>query len=255
MSYVVITQEPEDLESGRVLRAPHWITILITATLLIVPGVLTLLGAWRTGGRSDSVPGPGSASLASEISRRAAFFSSPIRCVPERSAFHSSHPCDSYGCILWWLHTSSSPEVVIGHDGFLFLNGLENVDPIEMSVGMRQFSPPELQMTVSRFVRWRRWMQRNGIHYAAVMAPNKETTYKDKLPEGRYLHWHPTMADSLVHAPTGIFDMREALANAKANLRCRLSTTRILTGIFGAAYNGYRFMMNVLGIEEVVVHW
>ena len=255
MSYVVITQEPEDLESGRVFRAPHWITILITATLLMVPGVLTLLGAgalvddpiqFRALAQRPLLP-KSADELRSFPSRFDAFLNDQLSI---RRILVSLN-----GRILWWLHTSSSPEVVIGHDGFLFLNGLENVDPIEMSVGMRQFSPPELKTTVSRFVRWRRWMQRNGIHYAAVMAPNKETTYSDKLPEGRYLRWRPTMADSLVQAPTGIFDMREALANAKASSTLPLYYYTDTHWNFWGAYNGYRFMMNVLGIEESVVHW
>jgi hypothetical protein len=84
------------------------------------------------------------------------------------------------------LHDSCASSVVVGRDGWLFLDGRINeaTDPIADARHVRPLSPEQVEVVATRFITRRDWLAALGIGYVVIIPPNKETVYADKLPPG-----------------------------------------------------------------------
>ena len=78
------------------------------------------------------------------------------------------------------LGVSSSKDVVIGKDGWLFY-AAEKI--LEQHVGADLFKPEELENWVRRMEANRDWLANRGIAFFILVAPDKNTIYPDKLPD------------------------------------------------------------------------
>lgn len=82
---------------------------------------------------------------------------------------------------------SPSQDVTIGQDGWLFLGGItkgytKNGDPIGDARNVTLYSRADLKKLAEHMMNVKSWLNRKGIEYIFVIAPNKHTIYADKLP-------------------------------------------------------------------------
>lgn len=110
---------------------------------------------------------------------------------------------------------SSSPEVAIGKDGWLYLLG-DGLDEYQRG---RPYTLEELESWRSTLEAQQRWLDKHGIRFLFVVAPNKHTIYPEFLPD----FLRPTgkspydqLLDYLYeHTDVHILDLRPALRRAK----------------------------------------
>ncbi len=119
------------------------------------------------------------------------------------------------------LGVTSSPEVILGRDGWLFLAG--NL-ALESYRATRPFTPAQLDGYQRIFESRRDWLAARGIPYLVVILPHKDTIYPEFMP-GSYNKVHPrTRMDQLVdhmktHSSVPVIDVREDLRLAKEHER------------------------------------
>lgn len=79
--------------------------------------------------------------------------------------------------------TSSTSQVVAGRDHWLFLaqDGARNILDDARSPDSLPAAPVDL--VVRELERRRQWLEKHGIRYLVILAPNKNTVYPEKLPE------------------------------------------------------------------------
>lgn len=80
-------------------------------------------------------------------------------------------------------HQSSSDQVLIGKDGWLFYCNSEDGNPVEQSLGYRSFSDEQLRKIADTLMDSKRVLESRGIEFVLFIAPNKETIYEEKLPD------------------------------------------------------------------------
>jgi alginate O-acetyltransferase complex protein AlgJ len=116
------------------------------------------------------------------------------------------------------LGVSTSPKVVLGHGGWLFYSGENELDLYRRS---SPFSRAELAAWKKSLEARRAWLAERGIRYLLVLPPNKESVYADEMPaEFEPLH-RGSRLDQLVsmlkrHSDIPVVDVRRALKNARA---------------------------------------
>ncbi|HLW68662.1 MAG TPA: hypothetical protein VKS79_25315 [Gemmataceae bacterium] len=110
-----------------------------------------------------------------------------------------------------WLDTSSSEKVIVGRDGWLFMNEEKSENP-----GRDISKAEQCRLWATEFRRRRDWLAERGIDYIIVLTPEKHSIYPEYLPEiHRHMHG-PTaaemMADELRRdSKTKVVVLREAL--------------------------------------------
>src|SRR5512138_2314109 len=82
------------------------------------------------------------------------------------------------------LHTtllgiSSSPDVTVGRDGWLYLAAEGSVDDYR---ALKPYDPGELERLGDVIEQWRAFLQRRDIAFLVVVCPNKQTIYPEHLP-------------------------------------------------------------------------
>lgn len=109
--------------------------------------------------------------------------------------------------------------VVVGKDNFLFLgNGYANI--VHKTNGTYKPSQKEIDSWTDKLKTLQSWYNNRGIKFVIVIAPNKHTIYKDKLP-----YWMQydgkTITDDIVEYANkkniNILDLRTSLMNKKKN--------------------------------------
>lgn len=116
------------------------------------------------------------------------------------------------------LRSSSSPEVILGKDGWLFHSGEGEV---EMFTGSAPFKGEELERWRLLLESLRDWAGRRGARFVVTFVPEKQTVYPELLPDSLKRSQRPSRLDQLVeymNARSGVrvVDLRPALAEAKA---------------------------------------
>ena len=116
------------------------------------------------------------------------------------------------------LGVSSSSEVVVGKNGWLYFTGDYSLDNYR---GLCPFRPEELAQWVRLFQARQNWLEGRGIAFAVVVAPDKQTIYPENLPESIGPRGRTTRLDQLATAlrqntNVKIIDLRAALIAAKA---------------------------------------
>jgi hypothetical protein len=83
-----------------------------------------------------------------------------------------------------FFNTSSSNQVVMGKDGWLFysLPNAPHWDPIATYMGLNRFSDDQLSFLVNKFVRFDQNLKEQGSEFILVIPPNKHTVYSEYLP-------------------------------------------------------------------------
>jgi len=130
-----------------------------------------------------------------------------------------------YRCLVSALGDSPAEDVTIGRDGWLFLGSIQPgyekySDPIGDTRNVNRFSPEQLWAFTAYLEGVRDWLARRRVAYLFVIAPNKHTIYRDKLP--RYIEpvarksaTEQLLAHLHTHGETAIVYPRDALLAAR----------------------------------------
>lgn len=77
----------------------------------------------------------------------------------------------------------STDRVCIGQNGWLFYCDNEDFNPIEQSLGYWHFTEDELEQIANNLRTAEQVLSSRGIEFVLFIVPNKETIYKEELPE------------------------------------------------------------------------
>ncbi len=155
-----------------------------------------------------------------------------IRAFPESFEKYYS---DNFGLRDWFttfyklakyrIGDSPSKDVTIGKNGWFFVGSIKYGykryrDPIGDVRNVNLYSHHELQI-VSKYMKGlQSWLNKKGIKYVFVIAPNKHTIYFDQLPDYISKEHDRSATDQLFehlqkHTNVNIVDLREPLIQAK----------------------------------------
>ncbi|MFK5970230.1 MAG: hypothetical protein QM487_08960 [Candidatus Marithrix sp.] len=91
-----------------------------------------------------------------------------------------------YKLVKYHINDSPSKDVTIGKNGWLFLGSKTGYnrydDPIGDVRNVNLFSQSELKQFAEHMKKLNSWLNKKGIKYMFVIAPNKHTIYFDQLP-------------------------------------------------------------------------
>ncbi len=115
------------------------------------------------------------------------------------------------------LHTSPSPRIVIGPTNWIFAAGVD----LEPWRGAVPFTQLELEAWRKCLEGRRRELEKRGIEYCFVLAPNKPAVYPEFLP-AQIRKGGPSRTDQLIeylaqHSSFRLIDLRAALLEEKRN--------------------------------------
>lgn len=147
---------------------------------------------------------------------------------------------------LRWLGESPNPEVVLGKDGWFYLNRDQSIDDF---AGQVTLTTQELEMIrINLEVRFA-WMEDHHIPYVMAVAPNKETIYPEHMPSRLRNPGRPTRLDQILsylkeysHLP--ILDLRPPESQAKSLGTLYFKTDSHWNPL--GAYVGYREILHAL---------
>jgi hypothetical protein len=126
-----------------------------------------------------------------------------------------------HGRVAYRLGISTSRDVVLGRDGWLFY-ATDRI--LESRRGVLPFTPAELAAWQAKLEERRDWLAARGIRYVFAVAPEKSSLYAEELPDA----WQPlggyTRTDQLLtwmrsRSTVPTLDFRPALAAAKESDR------------------------------------
>jgi hypothetical protein len=147
------------------------------------------------------------------------------------------------------LGVSPSKQVVIGKEGWLFYAG---EGAIEDYRGITKFNAVTLDKWAKSLEMKRIWLEKQGIRYLFVVAPNKSTIYGEYLPDSYNRVRQKTALDELMeylkqHTSVEVVDMRPALRAAKENQRIYIRTD--------SHWNEYGAFIAYQEIMKPVIKW
>jgi len=116
-----------------------------------------------------------------------------------------------------WLRVSTSPDVLIGKDGWLFYAG---DGTLGSDNSLPPFTPGQLAHWRSVIEARRDWLKRRGIGYLFVIVPEKHTIYPEYMPPGAGGAGKQSRLDQLTahlreNSDLEVVDLRPALRRAK----------------------------------------
>lgn len=122
-----------------------------------------------------------------------------------------------------WLHVSTSPEVLIGLDNWLYYR------PMPVAELPGPFTNEELQTWQRVLEHRQQWLARRGCRYLLFIPPNKETIYPEHLPSFARPYASVPRLDQLIahlrrHSSVPILDVRAALRQASQHERTYFRT-------------------------------
>ena len=193
-------------------RLNNWLLILLFFLLLLVPSIARILGfsSGIAGENRNLAPFP-----KIETIRQAKFLPRMMddyvndRFGLRKQLIHLN------SLIKYELGVSSTKDVIIGKDGWLFYTA---DDLMGQHIGANIFAPEELEHWVQVMEADGDWLAKRGIAFYILIAPDKNTIYPEKLPE--YPRGPVTRIDQLAerlrHSTLEFIDPRERLFHAKA---------------------------------------
>jgi alginate O-acetyltransferase complex protein AlgJ len=168
-------QQTVEFEAER-SRLNEWLVILLFGVILLTPFVTQLVGFSMDVTAENRVLAP----LPKVNSLR------EIKFLPKMS---ENYVNDRFGMrtelvhfnslVRYRLGLSSTKEVVVGKDGWLFYTADKLM---EQHTGADIFSPAELENWVKLMEADRDWLAKRGIAFYILIAPDKNTLYPEKLP-------------------------------------------------------------------------
>jgi len=130
-----------------------------------------------------------------------------------------------YKLVKYRIGDSPSEDVTIGKNGWLFLGSAKKNynkyrDPMGDVRNINLFSQPELKRLATHMVNIKTWLNKKGIEYIFIIAPNKHTIYFDQLPDYITKVNEKSATDQLVeylheHTNVTIVDLRQLLLKLK----------------------------------------
>lgn len=147
------------------------------------------------------------------------------------------------------LHTSPQPKVILGRDGWLYLNGkaFNDGDPVSDARAINPLPPAQLERWRWTFQDLSDWFTARGVPFIVALVPGKETMYPEHLPT--YMtRVGPETTVQLAnrhfkeHASFPVVDLYEAMQQARAE-HLSYCTTDTHWNEFGA-FRAYQAIMN-----------
>lgn len=125
-----------------------------------------------------------------------------------------------------WLRSSSSPQVLLGREGWLFHTG---DNEIELFTRAEPFTSEGLEEWRRFLEALRDWAGRRGASFVVVFVPEKQTIYPELMPDGLRPARAPSRLDQLTEymkarSDVRVVDLRPALLEAKAANQIYLRT-------------------------------
>jgi hypothetical protein len=124
-----------------------------------------------------------------------------------------------------WLGVSPSAKVLIGKEGWLYYAGS---DSLENQPSPHPFTADELAAWETALESRNDWLEKRGVRFLVVVAPNASTIYPEYLPDAFMQGSGSSRLDQLVahlgaHSRVSVVDVREDLRRAKVRERvyCR----------------------------------
>jgi len=119
------------------------------------------------------------------------------------------------------LRISPSKQVIIGKNGWLFYTGEGEIEDYR---GITKYDDKTLEKWARTLEMKRIWLEKQGIRYLFVVAPNKSTIYGEFLPDSYNRVREKTGLDELVeylkkHTQVKVVDIRNALFEEKSKGR------------------------------------
>jgi hypothetical protein len=144
------------------------------------------------------------------------------------------------------LGVSSSRQVALGQESWLFLNGEQSLEDYRAT---EPFSPDELDRWQQVLQARQRWLAERGVKYVLVVAPNKQTIYPEYLPPAINRAGPASRLDQLLArlracTDLAVVDLRESLLRAKAREKLYFQTDTHWND--RGAYWGYHQLVNTL---------
>ncbi len=110
-------------------------------------------------------------------------------------------------------------KVIVGKDGFLFLGNQYN-NVLHQTNGIIRASNKEIEQWSDRLKTLQEWYEKRGIKFIVVIAPNKHSIYRDKLPDWMQYEGK-NVTDAIVATAytkkINLLDLREVFAKYKIN--------------------------------------
>lgn len=125
-----------------------------------------------------------------------------------------------------WLGVSTTPDVLVGKDGWLFYGGQ---GALESYLALRPFTPDQMARWRAVLEARRDWLRRRGSGYLFVVVPEKQTVYPEYMPPGVNRVGKQSRLDQLVaylkeNSDLSVLDLRPALNEAKSSHTLYLRT-------------------------------
>ncbi len=120
--------------------------------------------------------------------------------------------------VKWALGMEITKKVIVGKDGWLFLNERDNV--LAQHRGLDKFTQAELMALVEAMAARKAWLDEKKIPFITVIAPNKHTIYPEYLPRGLGLRVGECPMDQLIsylkrNPDFSLVDLRPIVQEAK----------------------------------------
>jgi alginate O-acetyltransferase complex protein AlgJ len=200
-----------------------WERALIAIFLLVIaiPPLATLAGVDRTAIEGENrrlAPFP---RLAFDREALTAFPDAFTRYFEDHFAFRARLVEWQGRARLRYLRSSPQPTVITGKSGWLFYADDGSMDDY---ISARPFNAQELDVWRTTLQDTQDWLQRQGITYLFVLAPDKHAIYQEMMPDDiRRLHreWrYDRLAQHLrQHSNVHVLDLGPVLIGAKARER------------------------------------
>jgi hypothetical protein len=146
-----------------------------------------------------------------------------------------------------WLKSSSSPDVLLGKDGWLFYAGEQEV---ELFSDAQPFTQNEMEHWKSYLEAVRDLAKENQAAFVFMILPEKQTLYPEKMPNGIVRLRAESRQDQLIgylrsHSDIRIVDVRPALFAAKREQQIYFRTDTHWNDL--GAFAGYQTLVQELG--------
>ena len=117
------------------------------------------------------------------------------------------------------LHLTLVNNIVIGKDGWLFINDRRSIDDYQ---GILRYTDQELSVINATIEYRKNWLSKQGIPLLLVVVPNKETIYPEFMPEGITKVNESTRLDQLINylnlnSDVDLLDLSKVLLQEKDN--------------------------------------
>lgn len=152
-------------------------------------------------------------------------------------------------------HQSPNKNVVIGKDGWLFYCDNTDANPVEQSLGYWHFTEEQLHNIAENLTSIQKALNSHGIEFVLFIAPNKETIYKEYLPDYYNIKNLYTSTDQLVdylHEQTTIrviYPKKELLTTKEEQTNIILYHKLDTHWNSAGAYIGAKCLAKELGID------